>query len=94
MIEMSPVLPVITHDTARQQFSALIQDPDNEDHQAVLEYHLTGDGMIDFHRTYVPPAFRGKGMAEKLVRQGLAWAKSQGYEVRASCPYVQKFIRK
>ena len=31
--------------------------------------------------------------AEKLVRAGLAWAKSQNYELHASCWYVAKFIR-
>jgi len=68
-----------------------------EDHQAVLHYQLTkqasGVTKIDFNSTFVPPAFRGKGLAEKLVRAGIKWAKEQGYELHASCWYAAKFIR-
>ncbi|GGP47628.1 GNAT family N-acetyltransferase [Shewanella saliphila] len=60
--------------------------------EAVLEYHLVGQD-IDFHRTFVPPVLRGQGIAEKLVRTGLAWAKSEGVNINASCSYVVKFLR-
>ena len=68
----------------------------HEGGDAVLTYRLfTNDGKaaIDFNSTYVPPEFRGKGLAEKLVRAGLKWAKEQGYEMHASCWYAAKFIR-
>jgi predicted GNAT family acetyltransferase len=65
--------------------------------QAVLQYNLSssqqGITAIDFNSTFVPPAFRGKGLAEKLVRTGIKWAKEQGYELHASCWYAAKFIR-
>jgi uncharacterized protein len=62
------------------------------DAEAVLDYRIN-DNTINFHHTFVPPAFRGKGLAEKLVRHGLAWAKSEQYQLSASCSYVQKFLR-
>jgi len=65
--------------------------------EAVLHYRLsssqTGSTAIDFNSTFVPPEFRGKGLAEKLVRTGIKWAKEQGYELHASCWYAAKFIR-
>ncbi len=64
--------------------------------EAVLSYQLVhhqGKSGIDFCQTYVPPELRGKGLAEALVNSGLAWAKSQGFEVHASCWYVAKFFR-
>lgn len=64
--------------------------------EAVLQYALfnqSGKMSIDFNSTFVPPAFRGKGLAEKLVRAGIKWAKEQGYELHASCWYAAKFIR-
>jgi predicted GNAT family acetyltransferase len=64
--------------------------------EAVLQYTLfnqSGKMNIDFNSTFVPPAFRGKGLAEKLVRAGIKWAKEQGYELHASCWYAAKFIR-
>ncbi|MGS0676224.1 GNAT family N-acetyltransferase [Shewanella sp. 0m-4] len=69
--------------------------------QAVLAYELFDNSSADsparrcnFNNTYVPPELRGKGLAEKLVRNGLRWAKSQGFEIEASCWYVQKFLSK
>lgn len=68
-----------------------------EQWDAVLQYRLSQGPnnitAIDFSSTFVPPEFRGKGLAEKLVRTGIAWAKEQGYELHASCWYAAKFIR-
>ena len=64
--------------------------------EAVLAYRVSGDGnnaTVNFYSTYVPPAFRGQGLAEKLVRSGLKWAKEQGMQIEASCWYVAKFLR-
>lgn len=60
--------------------------------EAVLDYQLIGND-IDFTHTFVPAEFRGKGLAEKLVRHGLSWANTQQYQITASCWYVQKFLR-
>lgn len=78
---------IIAHQPQQQRFVMTLDDA-----EAVLDYQLTGS-HINFHHTFVPPAFRGKGLAEKLVRYGLAWAKAQQYQVQASCSYVQKFLR-
>lgn len=59
--------------------------------EAVLAYQLHNN-QIDFYSTYVPPQFRGQGIAEKLVRTGIAWANEQGYEMHASCWYAAKFL--
>lgn len=50
--------------------------------------------VVDFYSTFVPESMRGKGVAEKLVRAGLTWAKEEGYTITASCWYVEKFLRK
>lgn len=49
--------------------------------------------VIDFKSTFVPTSLRGKGIAEQLVRTGLRWAKEQGYQIEASCWYVEKFLK-
>ena len=64
-----------------------------EGSEAVLEYQMLGDGVIDFTRTFVPNQLRGKGLAEKLVRAGLSWARGEGFSIQASCWYVEKFLR-
>jgi predicted GNAT family acetyltransferase len=80
-------VPLIQHQAEQQRFVLQLEGA-----EAVLDYSLSGN-CINFHHTFVPPAFRGKGLAEKLVRHGLAWAKSQQYQLSASCWYVQKFLR-
>jgi uncharacterized protein len=90
---MSDDNPQIHHDTESSRFTLTL---DNQ--KAILEYRIdktpSGDSVVDFTHTFVPPQFRGKGYAEKLVRHGLNWAREQGYEIRASCWYVQMFLRK
>lgn len=78
----------IQHETERQRFVLQLDDG-----EAVLEYRLLPGNGIDFSHTFVPPALRGRGVAEKLVRAGLKWARTQEYEIQASCWYVQRFIR-
>ena len=77
----------IEHQQDKQRFIIPIND-----YEAVLEYRLDGK-HIDFNRTFVPDELRGKGLAERLVRHGLKWAKAQNFEIQASCWYVQKFLR-
>jgi uncharacterized protein len=68
-------------------------------YEARLQYQFLpqanehGARIIDFNSTYVSPELRGKGVAEKLVRHGIKWAKEQGYELQASCWYAAKFLR-
>jgi len=61
----------IEHHIDRQRFVIPF-----EGYEAVLEYQISGKD-IDFNRTFVPNELRGKGLAERLVRHGLKWAKSQ-----------------
>tara|TARA_R110002167_G_scaffold305579_1_gene509770 strand:- start:60160 stop:60417 length:258 start_codon:yes stop_codon:yes gene_type:complete len=77
----------VQHQASQHRFVVVTQGV-----EAMLEYHLDGQN-IDFHRTFVPPTLRGQGIAEKLVRTGLAWAKAQKLNVSASCSYVVKFLR-
>lgn len=83
----------IVHNPSEKRFTLMVENA-----QAVLQYRLfknesNSNTVIDFTSTFVPPEFRGKGLAEKLVRAGITWAKEQGYELQASCWYVAKFIR-
>jgi len=90
----------ITHHSDKNCFILTLEkslgtkNPTGEENaEAILEYRLLPNQAIDFTRTYVPNEFRGKGLAEKLVRQGLAWAKQQELTIQASCWYVDKFLR-
>jgi predicted GNAT family acetyltransferase len=78
----------IEHQADQQRFCIAIGDD-----EAVLEYKLLDEHTLDFTRTYVPFRHRGQGHAEALVHAGLAWANTQGYSIKASCWYVDKFLK-
>lgn len=77
---------MIEHQQQQQRF-VLTKDGN----ECLLEYVLNGN-QVDFTHTYVPFALRGQGLAEVIVKEGLAWAQAQGLSVAASCSYVQKFL--
>ncbi len=76
----------VLHQAERQRFMALI-----EGYECVVDYQLS-ERNIDFTHTYVSSDLRGRGVAEKLVRAGLSWARQENYLIKASCSYVQKFL--
>jgi len=79
----------IEHQPSRQRFVH-----ESGGYSAVLEYVMLTRDRIDFKRTFVPEELRGRGIAERLVRTGLAWARAQGYAIEASCWYAQRFLRR
>jgi predicted GNAT family acetyltransferase len=81
-------LPTVRHDEAAHRFEAVV-----DGHNSVLEYHLEGNCAIFVH-TFVPPALRGRGIAEKLVRAGLDWARGEGKRVVPACSYVDTFMQR
>lgn len=78
----------IQHEVERQRF-VLYRDG----LESVLEYRLLADHAIDFTRTFVPESLRGQGIAERLVRSGMSWAREQGLSMQASCWYAKRFLR-
>ena len=91
-ISLEYIMAEVQHLSEQRKF--VIEEESGE--EAVLAYRLFNQGTasaVDFYSTSVPPAFRGPGHAETLVRDGLKWAKEQGLHIEASCWYVAKFIR-
>jgi predicted GNAT family acetyltransferase len=84
----SPEAPItVRHDPARGAFLVV-----EDGAQSVLEYVANGPSAVAFVHTFVPPALRGRGIAERLVTAGLAWARDQGLRVIASCSYVAAYL--
>jgi predicted GNAT family acetyltransferase len=88
MSQPNPEPFVVRHNTAASRFEVLM-----ESHLAVAEYQLDGDRMT-FTHTFVPPEWRGRGIAEKLVRPALEWAQLEKRRVVPACSYVAVFIER
>jgi predicted GNAT family acetyltransferase len=78
----------VRHDEAAHRFEAMV-----DGYPSVLDYHLDENRAI-FTHTFVPAELRGRGIAEKLVRAGLDWARGQGKRVVPACSYVAVFIQR
>lgn len=74
-------------------------------HQEEAHFALTVDGkpagLAEYieetgHRTFVhtevDDAFAGRGLAAVLIRQALDATREDRLRIRATCPYVQKFL--
>lgn len=60
---------------------------------AVLEFRVE-DGRMLFTHTETPPAFRGRGIAEKLVLEGFRLARERNLEIVPVCGYVEAVLRR
>jgi len=63
--------------------------------EARLDYRLyqsAGQPAVDFYHTFVPPAFRGQGIAALLTAAALQWARQQQLQIHASCSYVARHL--
>ena len=78
----------IRHNETAHRFEAAV-----DGHLSVCEYEDV-DGKRFFTHTLVPPEPRGRGIAEQLVRAGLADARAKGLKVIPACSYVEVFIKR
>lgn len=64
----------------------VIRDPAGE---AEMTYSLADGRTMIVGHTYVPPSLRGRGLAEALVKRGIADARAQGRKIMPLCSYVR-----
>lgn len=64
------------------------------DERAELTYAHAGiqDALV-FDHTYVPEKLRGQGIAEALVDEAVAYARSQNLKVVPACSYVRSLFK-
>lgn len=77
---------MVVHKAAHQRFEAQL---DGE--VAFLRYTFQG-GRVFFDHTYVPDAFRGRGVAAALVQAALNEARKQNWKIVPRCSYVAAFL--
>ena len=78
----------VTHNEAAQRFELLVDGA-----RALLTYRRLPDRIVLLH-TEVPQPFEGHGLAAKLSRSALDFARANHLQVVPLCPYVSSFIRK
>lgn len=61
--------------------------------ESFVEYSVY-ENALDLYHTYTPPELRGKGLAEKVVRAAIEYAKENNLKVIPSCSYVAVFLQR
>lgn len=69
----------------------LVQLPEGE---GKLLYREAGPGILDYLHTEVDPALRGNGVAQALARAAFDYARSAGFKVIPTCPFVQSWLKR
>ncbi|TCV93436.1 hypothetical protein EC912_105297 [Luteibacter rhizovicinus] len=78
---------VITHDDENRCFLAVVDGV-----EAFTRYAFA-EGVATFIRTYIPDAFRGRGIATQLIRVSLTQAREAGWRVTPECPMVATYMK-
>jgi uncharacterized protein len=81
-------METVRHDSAAHRFEL-----GKEGRLSIVDYHVADGRMVITH-TFVPPELRGHGLAEKLVRAALEFARAEGLKVIPQCSYVDTYLRR
>jgi len=79
----------VAHNEAEHQFE--IRFPEGV---ALLRYRQRADGAFVLIHTEVPPALRGRGLADRLARAALDYARDHQLAVVPLCPFVKAYIER
>ena len=78
----------VNHNEEERRFELSI-----EGLRAVLTYRLSPDRIVLLH-TEVPEPLQGRGLAAKLTRSALDFAREKRLRVVPLCPYASSFLRR
>jgi predicted GNAT family acetyltransferase len=78
----------VSHDRTAQRFDLAL------DGQTAQLSYRHAPGVISLDHTYVPPPIEGRGVAAKLTRAALDFARAEGLRVVPACSYVATYIRR
>jgi predicted GNAT family acetyltransferase len=73
----------------KMEFRFELQLPDGE--IAKIEYRWLKGSMVLMH-TFVPLPGRGKGVASKLIKYVLEYAREHHLKIIVYCPFVTKYM--
>jgi predicted GNAT family acetyltransferase len=83
----APTTDTPRHEPDRQRFVLVTGDS-----VSLLTYRPVGPTTLDYAHTFVPPELRGRGVASRLARFALDYARQQGLKVAPTCPFVAAYM--
>jgi len=86
---ISPDDIIVRHELPGKRFAARLNDK-----IGYLSYEIVGHRCLDFAHVFVPPEYRRRGIAAKITKTALDYARKNDFLVVPSCPYVASYIGK
>ena len=83
-----PTIPDVVDNTAAHRFEITLGHD-----TAYAEYNLVEGGVILPH-TLVPEVFEGKGVASKLARYAMQYARDHHLKIIPLCPFMAGYMTK
>lgn len=78
----------VKHNEGKNRFEIQLGD------QVAMVKYILASGEIIFTHTEVPEAFEGQGVAGKLAKAAIEYAKAHEMRIRAMCPYIAAYIQR
>lgn len=78
----------VNHNEGKNRFEIQLGD------QVAMVKYVLASGQIIFTHTEVPEAFEGQGVAGKLAKAAIEYAKAHEMRIRAMCPYIAAYIQR
>lgn len=78
----------VVHNVEKKRFEMQLGE------QLAKVQYILGSSEIIFTHTEVPEAFEGQGIAGKIAKVALDYAKNSGMRVRPMCPYIAAYIKR
>lgn len=78
----------VVHNPEKKRFEIQIGD------QISMVKYVMGSKEIIFTHTEVPEAFEGRGIAGKMAKAAIEYAKEHGLRIRPMCPYIAEYIKR
>jgi hypothetical protein len=79
----------IVHDTEKKMFFI-----EADGYRAYMKYRKISDTVLEYYTTFVPEELRGRGLAQKVVKTALDFARENNMKVNPACSFVDKFLQK
>ncbi len=80
---------IVRNNTVDRRFELMI-----EGKLSIIGYDMPDENNIIFTHTEVPEELKGRGIASRLAKVALEFAKSKGLTAIPLCPFVKSYIRR
>jgi len=79
----------VIHDAENRMFTL-----DTDGFQSRMKYREISDTELEYYTTFVPEELRGRGIAQIVVKAALDYARQNGFKVKPTCSFVDKYMQK